>query len=74
MSYLQIYQEKIYDLLNNAASSKIDLTIREHPQKGWFKEELPLIKSDWWYRVIVGDELRYTERNAPYYFYFRNLC
>jgi hypothetical protein len=34
MSYLQIYQEKIYDLLNNAAASKIDLTIREHPQKG----------------------------------------
>jgi hypothetical protein len=34
MSYLQIYQEKIYDLLNNAASSKIDLTIREHPQRG----------------------------------------
>lgn len=34
MSYLQIYQEKIYDLLNNAASNKIDLTIREHPQKG----------------------------------------
>ncbi|XP_028403187.1 kinesin-like protein KIN-5A [Dendronephthya gigantea] len=40
MSYLQIYQEKIYDLLNNAASSKIDLTIREHPQKGIYVENL----------------------------------
>ena len=32
MSYLQIYQEKIYDLLNS--SSKIELSLREHPVKG----------------------------------------
>ena len=37
MSYLQIYQEKIYDLLNNATSNKIDLTIREHPEKGLWR-------------------------------------
>lgn len=33
MSYLQIYQEKIYDLLANG-NDKIDLTIREHPKTG----------------------------------------
>lgn len=32
MSYLQIYQEKIYDLLNS--TSKIELSLREHPVKG----------------------------------------
>ena len=32
MSYLQIYQEKIYDLLN--ANSKVDLVLREDPKKG----------------------------------------
>ncbi|XP_046851279.1 kinesin-like protein KIN-UA [Xenia sp. Carnegie-2017] len=40
MSYLQIYQEKIYDLLNNSTPSKVDLTIREHPQKGIYVENL----------------------------------
>ena len=34
MSYLQIYQEKIYDLLNN---SKVDLVLREDPKKGTTK-------------------------------------
>lgn len=32
MSYLQIYQEKIYDLLN--ANSKVDIVLREDPKKG----------------------------------------
>ena len=32
MSYLQIYQEKIYDLLNT--NSKVDLVLREDPKKG----------------------------------------
>ena len=32
MSYLQIYQEKIYDLLN--PNSKVDLVLREDPNKG----------------------------------------
>ena len=32
MSYLQIYQEKIYDLLNS--TNKVELSLREHPVKG----------------------------------------
>ena len=32
MSYLQIYQEKIFDLLN--PNSKVDLVLREDPKKG----------------------------------------
>ena len=32
MSYLQIYQEKIYDLLNS--TNKVELSLREHPIKG----------------------------------------
>lgn len=32
MSYLQIYQEKIYDLLTT--NSKVDLVLREDPKKG----------------------------------------
>ena len=32
LSYLQIYQEKIYDLLNS--TNKVDLALREHPDKG----------------------------------------
>ena len=32
MSYLQIYQEKIFDLLN--ANSKVELVLREDPKKG----------------------------------------
>lgn len=32
MSYLQIYQEKIYDLLN--ANSKLELVLREDPTRG----------------------------------------
>ena len=32
MSYLQIYQEKIYDLLNS--TNKAELSLREHPVKG----------------------------------------
>lgn len=35
MSYLQIYQEKIFDLLN-AANSKVELVLREDPKKGMF--------------------------------------
>ena len=35
MSYLQIYQEKIYDLLNT--NSKVDLVLREDPKKGTTK-------------------------------------
>ncbi|XP_048585259.1 kinesin-like protein KIN-7I isoform X3 [Nematostella vectensis] len=38
LSYLQIYQEKIYDLLNS--TNKVELTIREHPQKGIYVENL----------------------------------
>ncbi|KAK3705683.1 hypothetical protein QZH41_009516, partial [Actinostola sp. cb2023] len=38
MSYLQIYQEKIYDLLNS--TNKVDLSLREHPQKGVYVENL----------------------------------
>ncbi len=34
MSYLQIYQEKIYDLLNS--TNKVELSLREHPVKGWY--------------------------------------
>ena len=32
MSYLQIYQEKIFDLLN--LNSKVDLVLREDPKEG----------------------------------------
>lgn len=32
MSYLQIYQEKIFDLLN--PYSKVDLVLREDPKQG----------------------------------------
>lgn len=32
MSYLQIYQEKIFDLFN--ANSKVELVLREDPKKG----------------------------------------
>ncbi|KAJ7377044.1 hypothetical protein OS493_031002 [Desmophyllum pertusum] len=38
MSYLQIYQEKIFDLLN--ANSKVDLVLREDPKKGVYVENL----------------------------------
>lgn len=34
MSYLQIYQEKIYDLLNS--TNKVELSLREHPVKGLY--------------------------------------
>lgn len=34
MSYLQIYQEKIYDLLNS--TNKVELSLREHPLKGMY--------------------------------------
>lgn len=34
MSYLQIYQEKIYDLLNS--TNKVELSLREHPLKGLY--------------------------------------
>ncbi|XP_068708872.1 kinesin heavy chain-like [Montipora foliosa] len=38
VSYLQIYQEKIFDLLN--ANSKVDLVLREDPKKGVYVENL----------------------------------
>ncbi|XP_029208723.2 kinesin-like protein KIN-7O isoform X2 [Acropora millepora] len=38
MSYLQIYQEKIYDLLNS--TNKVELSLREHPVKGVYVENL----------------------------------
>ncbi|KAJ7328532.1 hypothetical protein OS493_024448 [Desmophyllum pertusum] len=38
MSYLQIYQEKIYDLLNS--TNKVELCLREHPVKGVYVENL----------------------------------
>ncbi|KAK2572377.1 Kinesin-like protein KIF3C [Acropora cervicornis] len=38
VSYLQIYQEKIYDLLN--INSKVELVMREDPKKGVYVENL----------------------------------
>ena len=35
LSYLQIYQERIFDLLD--ATKKTDLHLREHPQEGVLK-------------------------------------
>ncbi|XP_065071824.1 centromere-associated protein E-like isoform X2 [Rhopilema esculentum] len=37
-SYLQIYQDKIYDLLN--ATRTVDLSLREHPKRGVYVENL----------------------------------
>lgn len=39
VSYLQIYQEKIYDLLDNN-NHKMELTIRENPRTGVYVENL----------------------------------
>ncbi|XP_048585388.1 kinesin heavy chain isoform X2 [Nematostella vectensis] len=38
MSYLQIYQEKIYDLLNS--NHKLEMVLREDPKKGVYVENL----------------------------------
>lgn len=48
MSYLQIYQEKIYDLLNS--TSKIELSLREHPVKG---EDI-YVTYTWQVRLSLG--------------------
>ncbi|XP_066935661.1 kinesin-like protein KIF15 isoform X3 [Clytia hemisphaerica] len=37
-SYMQIYQEKIYDLLNETRT--VELSLREHPKKGVYIENL----------------------------------
>lgn len=37
-SYLQIYQDKIFDLLN--ATRTVDLSLREHPKRGVYVENL----------------------------------
>ena len=40
MSYLQIYQERIYDLLNSP--NKVELSLREHAVRGeWISAFVP---------------------------------
>ena len=35
-SMLEIYNEKVRDLLNNKSSKKAGLTVRQHPKKGFY--------------------------------------
>lgn len=42
MSYLQIYQEKIFDLLN--PNHKLEMTLREDPKKGMNEMKLKMTR------------------------------
>lgn len=58
MSYLQIYQEKIYDLLNS--TNKVELSLREHPVKGLYlcifeQIDLPLLFNQSFLRDYEAD-------------------
>ncbi|KAG5459432.1 MAG: putative kinesin heavy chain, partial [Olpidium bornovanus] len=39
-SFIQIYQDKIYDLLVPQAKQTVDLVLRENPQKGVYVENM----------------------------------
>ena len=73
MSYLQIYQEKIYDLLNT--NSKVDLVLREDPKKGTYKMYQISVEYDIYHSTVDisrhphwASQEKTSERNEPRYF------
>ena len=54
LSYYEIYNEKIHDLLRNDTAEKLNLRLREHPTKGPIIENLSAFAVDNFHSVMVS--------------------
>ena len=58
VSYIEIYQDKIFDLLENDNEQPLEL--KEHPEKGVYVDELRLVDSNDANAVRTQFEVKFT--------------